>query len=273
MEVPLKMKTRLFIVLLSIVSLLLILTPAQAQKSRSVDMTRALMQLEPYVTTSEENGLWVQALNREQALKEGFPPEVLDLAVEIVSYQNELMQVAHDTADNDISIVKDARDLIKKYPKMEKFFKEKADKAKNAFPEDSSGMISIESFEACGDYDHPVPAHQPPKAGTCSMDPVGALISMGFHYTAIYAGQDGKDYTRGRDYNGPYGYCSTPRFRDQGRDCQARKKKFSNHRFKKSTLHQLKSLVGFFNISWLFRSSTYFPSPPCMLQCGYLSGG
>lgn len=50
----------------------------------------------------------------------------------------------------------------------------------------------------------------------------GSLESMGFHKTAGYAcGANTEykcatDYTRPRDYNGPYGHCDSPRFRDQG---------------------------------------------------------
>lgn len=55
--------------------------------------------------------------------------------------------------------------------------------------------------------------------------------------------------------------------------CQARNKKSSNRRFKKSTLHQLKSPERFFNIYWLFRNLTYFLALTRVLQCGYLSRG
>ena len=54
-------------------------------------------------------------------------------------------------------------------------------------------------------------------------DPAGTLISWGFHRTAWYAcGQlppydCPNDFTRDRGYYGPYGYCWSPCFRDQGR--------------------------------------------------------
>lgn len=79
--------------------------------------------------------------------------------------------------------------------------------------------LDVASVQPCGDWDHPVPAKAPPHV---NYGPSPSFESMGFHKTAGYAcGANTEyrcatDYTRARDYNGPYGHCDSPRFRDQG---------------------------------------------------------
>lgn len=74
---------------------------------------------------------------------------------------------------------------------------------------------------ACGDKKHPVPSKSPTRHQKKSSNPHAALRKAGFHRTAGYAcGARGykcaSDYTQGRGISTKYGYCKSPRFRNQG---------------------------------------------------------
>lgn len=106
-----------------------------------------------------------------------------------------------------------------KFPNLSIYLSENSNIAAE---QDSQNLITADPTP-CGNKDYPVPNYTPswlPFSGY--PNPGQTLINWGFHKTAGYAcGQDplvtcDYDYTRGRSYSGPYGVCSSPRFRDQG---------------------------------------------------------
>lgn len=167
--------------------------------------------LDPFVTFRGEK----QILDVAGARSAGIDDIIVDLAQEMVEYQNRMREVAK---------VQDLKDMealdisLAGYPLLAEF---------DAMLQDYKPSEQIEplapSTHPCGTYSHPVPNYTPsrPYIGWYA-NAHNTLVSWGFHQTAGYAcGGDPfvpceRDYTRGRGYSGPYGYCSSPRFRDQG---------------------------------------------------------
>lgn len=81
--------------------------------------TEELSKLEPYVDYFEEDGVRLQALDSDAALRDGFAREVILLAEEMVTFQNDLLKaastgVATDSAQKDVFVVR--------FPRLANFF-------------------------------------------------------------------------------------------------------------------------------------------------------
>jgi hypothetical protein len=210
-------KFRLVALLFVLVSLSAVLTPASAESPTSVVIvTAALQKLEPYVHAFEQDGISLQELEAEAALMNGFSEEVVFLAQEMVNYQNELALTVNIGEISDIS---QTEVLLDNYPRLKSFFDLATAQSKETVSPNSEAE-PLSSPHPCGNYAYPVPNYTPPWGGASSPNPRHALLSQGFNHTQSYACGGGNcsewDFTRGRDYWGPYGYCSYPRFRDHG---------------------------------------------------------
>ena len=211
------MKNRVVVLIVLALSLLLN-SSAFAQSSHNEQTLSAeLMALEPYILTKQIGQVYLQELDYAGARQAGFLTESLDLASEIVAYQNEYkLSVMLGKAVDDISI--QSPELFK-FPKLTQFLSEMSSKNTQ---QQSQNSITADPTP-CGNWDYPVPNYTPSRVPYSGYsNPGQTLINWGFHKTAGYAcGQDpfvtcDNDYTRGRLYSGPYGVCSSPRFRDQG---------------------------------------------------------
>lgn len=192
------------------------LTIASAQLGSDVDqINQELAALEPYVHFANDG---TSTLDARSARQDGFSEHTISLAEEIVAFHNELVEIEAASGVHDVERIKIS---LERYPRLREFF-ELASQESTA--EKSSNGPSPLGVHACGTFSNPVPDYTPPRYtfGPYA-DPEGTLLSWGFHHTAWYAcGQlppydCPNDFTRGRGYYGPYGYCSSPRFRDQGR--------------------------------------------------------
>lgn len=210
---------RILILVLTLVLLTTMVTPVFASGSNYSDIgeiTQALANLEPYVHYVVEVDIHSQTFDAVSALEDGFAEEIVLLAEEMVAYQNALTRAM---AVSDIEDVTQIPLSKKQYPRLNKFLEaaSKQLKSKDGF----SPTGSIDSAIPCGDWCHPVPNYTPSWVSFSSSDPHNALHVLGFHHTAEYACGYGNcsthDFTRGRSYTGPYGTCSSPRFRDHGR--------------------------------------------------------
>jgi hypothetical protein len=185
-----------------------------AQSSTPVDVAQELMKLEPYVTTSTVDGVQIQVLDTQRASKNGFSQETLDLAAEMVSYQNDLAKTASKSGIKDIT--KMAVDS-NKYQKVDKFFKDQSAKLKNKkVSAQNFAVAAASSVNPCGDWNTPIPNYTPGKTWYNSSNGRSTLLNMGFHYTYFYAGQDGNNYTKWASYDSGYGHCNYPYFRWEG---------------------------------------------------------
>ena len=167
--------------------------------------------LEPYVQYVKVKGVQVQMLDTEAALAAGFSNDVILLASEMVAYQNDLVVAASKKAHPP---------KAEKYSKLSQFFDLATLNLTSSENSSSDLAFPTPPVNACGDWSHPVPNYTPARYSYTASNPESRLISIGFHHTASYACGGGNcsttDFTRGRSYAGPYGTCSSPRFRDHG---------------------------------------------------------
>lgn len=213
-------KSKTLVYLLITVILTLQIVPASAQTTAQTvsgdvnQIVADLSLLEPYVHHVKVKGVQTQVLDTEAALAAGFSSEVILLANEMVTYQNDLVMAESK---------KSPSPKVEKYPRVKQFF----DLATSNLT--SGGNVSLDSVNVtaaasippCGNWTYPVPNYTPAWYNFTSSNPANTLKSLGFHNTASYACGYGNcstaDFTRGRSYTGPYGTCSSPRFRDHGR--------------------------------------------------------
>jgi len=156
-----------------------------------------------------------QVLDVAGARSAGIADVIITLAQDVVEYQNRMREVVKA---QDVKDVEELDIPLTEYPLLAEF---------DAILQDYKPSGQVEPLapdtHPCGTYSHPVPNYTPPRPYIgWYTNAHNTLVSWGFHQTAGYAcGQDPfvpceLDYTRGRGYSGPYGYCSSPRFRDQG---------------------------------------------------------
>ncbi len=150
-----------------------------------------------------EVGDHVYYFDADRSRQDGVPATDIELMEQLVMFQNVSLT-------NSVSL--DA--LAENYPLVARFFRAAG-----------AGAPHWASVHACGTFDIPVPNFTPPTIYINSANPVGELLVQGYHQTAGYA--CGKtlegcaagiaaDYTRPRDYAGPFGVCPAPIFRDHG---------------------------------------------------------
>lgn len=188
-------------------------------------LVQQLMALEPYVQVSIHEGITVQTLDDESAIEAGFGEAAIRLARQMIDYQNALMRAAHNQTDASSVVV-----AVEDFPEVKAFFDLMNSRATPVVPPASTSGDAGNAFaqaepeaivvNACGDWDHPVPSSTPMRYHYSSSSPASTLLNQGFHRTSSYAcgfnNCSNYDFTKGRSYNGPYGTCSSPRFRDQG---------------------------------------------------------
>lgn len=174
-------------------------------------ITAEFRRLDPFVSYKGE----YQVLDTVGARAAGVPDTIIALAQQVIEYQNRIRESAKTQN------VKDVTELdipLTRYPLLAEFDRMLQDYR-------PSGRVEplAPDTHPCGTYSHPVPDYTPPRYHIgWYQDAHSTLLSWGFHKTAGYAcGGDPfvpceRDYTRGRGYSGPYGYCSSPRFRDHG---------------------------------------------------------
>lgn len=181
-----------------------------------------LADLEPYVTNVIVNGVKQQEFKSEDAAKDGFSQEVIQIADDMVAYQNDLSNAAAIQGISDVSKLSLSMD---EYPYLQEFLELETQRLKERSVMDLFEVAAAKDVNPCGDWDHPVPDYTPAWWSSSSATPEQTLLNLGFHRTASYACEEGcrdrfgvwVDFTRGRSYTGPYGTCSSPRFRDHGR--------------------------------------------------------
>jgi hypothetical protein len=170
-----------------------------------------LYRLEPYVSINQDGE---QRLDIAAASTSGTTPTTIALAADLVRYQNALRTKMRESHSDNVP--------LDDYPAVKQFFNAATTEAARRIRqagESSRSSLDMAAVELCGDWDHPVPEQAPPHVNS---GPEPSLESMGFRKTAGYACganteyECASDYTRGRDYDGPYGHCDSPRFRDQG---------------------------------------------------------
>lgn len=174
------------------------------------------------------DGYRVQVLDVDGALAAGIDQDTVNLASEIVSYQNEI--VSRSFISKTTGIPQDAVDL-QDYPRVKTLYsmategKRHREEGQNdpvgsarigPFTIGGAAVVFASDPHPCGNYDYPVPDSSPTRHYFTG-DGETFFADAGYHQTAGYAsGYNDSDYTRGRSYVGDYGTCSSPRFRDHG---------------------------------------------------------
>jgi hypothetical protein len=177
------------------------------------DLYQTVQQLHavaPFVKIADDK---TSEFDADAAKQAGFSDQIIQLAEETVAFQNAWVARAKAGQEGSPS--------VEDYPLLKEFFNKATE---NAPKQSSANSLNImQTPPPCGDWTYPVPNFSPGRTDFQSSDPAGTLVSFGFHVTAGYAcggsfsSSCTGDYTRGRLYNGPYGTCATPRFRDHGR--------------------------------------------------------
>jgi len=175
------------------------------------EITIEFRRLAPFVSYEGE----YQILDSIAARKAGIPDIIIALAQQVIAYQNHMRAISKAQNIDDITQI----DIpLNEYPLLAEF----EAMLMNYKPKEGEDLLAP-STHPCGTYAHPVPNYSPPRFNLGWYENAHlTLLNWGFHRTAGYAcGGDpfvpcDRDYTRGRGYWGPYGYCSAPRFRDQG---------------------------------------------------------
>lgn len=170
-------------------------------------INQELRKIETYVHYVVRDGARIQVLDAAAALDVGVEAEIVALAADMISYQNDLVH-SGTTARGDRA--------PKPSPRLTAFLMLATSRARVAAEPDVATAV-----DPCGDWTHPVPNYSPAWVGSSTPNPEGTLLAWGFHHTASYACGYGNcstsDFTRPRSYAGPYGTCASPRFRDHGR--------------------------------------------------------
>ncbi|MDN5366523.1 MAG: hypothetical protein PWP44_1729 [Thermacetogenium sp.] len=186
-------------------------------------VTQDLARLEPYVQYTYSNGIRLQTFDTNTALEEGFSKDVVLLAQEMVAFQNDMAKMAFARGIKDVTQLNIS---LQKYPRVANFFAQMTQQFESSKNNTTLNPSSLDSDpHPCGTYDHPVPSYTPTWYTTSSNNPEQELLNKGYHRTASYACEQGctnnngdwVDFTKGRSYTGPYGTCSSPRFRNHGR--------------------------------------------------------
>ncbi len=204
-----------FTLIMILVSVIASPTTAGSALQEIDQINRALMDLTPYIRFASDG---IAVFDIRSAVQAGFSESVILLAEEMVVFHNELVKVSSLEGVTDVRTISLA---LERYPRLREFFEKASREAYSRQGSNGPGPLGI---HACGTFSNPVPNYTPPRYTYCPYaDPAATLISWGFHYTAWYAcGQlppydCPNDFTRDRGYYGPYGYCPSPGFRDQGR--------------------------------------------------------
>lgn len=191
-------------------------TAGQSASQEVDQIDRALLELTPHVRFDNAG---LATFDIHSAVKAGFAESVIFLADEMVAFHNELVNAS---SLKEITDVRAISVTLERYPRLREFF-ERASREAYSRQKPNSDLAPL-GVHTCGTYSNPVPNHTPSRYNYGPYaDPAGTLISWGFHHTAWYAcGQlppydCPNDFTRDRSYSGPYGYCWSPCFRDQGR--------------------------------------------------------
>lgn len=204
------MKALRFVLMLVLIVLACapMITPTGASEKSLEQISKELMALEPYVQRDESTGQ--QTFDAASARKNGVAEDIVLLAEELVAFQNELVRVS--TAGQAMTTVS-----VDPYPRVKELMNLATQKARGNAGTDGG---SPDGVSPCGQFGYPVPNYTPPRPryGPVS-NPRQTLLNKGYHQTAFYACfwySCPNDFTKGRSYSGPYGYCSSPRFRNQG---------------------------------------------------------
>lgn len=192
------------------------------------DLNRELSLVESYVSYSDTGGYPIQTFDAEAALEAGISRATVDLVAEMVAYQNEMASQAFRLGVTNITLV---NVNLSDYPRVKAYLEGPAVAVSTPVPPLSQGGVGGQSSDRggnprvpagahpCGNRDYPVPDFGPKRFGYSSDNPRAFFRANGYHLTLPYArGRDTKsrDYTLGRSYHGPYGECSSPRFRNHG---------------------------------------------------------
>ena len=221
---------RLLLAASSVLALMLAMsfTPATAVEGGATSWTEkaeSLELIESFISYNEAGGYRTQILDDNAAKESGLSQEVVDLASEFVTFQNALMLRAFQSGNSDAS---QANVPLNDFPKVRDFFRDSTQNARMVLSNSSSKsgspfgvgkVLAIAQPHPCGNFAYPVPNFTPTRYYFFNNNGESYFFSNGFHRTAAYATDIyPDDYTRDRGYQGPYGYCSSPRFRDQGQD-------------------------------------------------------
>lgn len=153
-----------------------------------------------------------QSLDASKARASGSSEIVVKVTQETVAANNHLVdEIMSGTKLDDVSL--DA------FPLVEEMME--ASPSQGEVVRNGQIPLAKAGVNACGDKKHPVPSKSPTRHKKKSSNPHSALKKAGFHKTAGYAcGARGytcaNDYTQGRGMSTKYGYCKSPRFRNQG---------------------------------------------------------
>jgi hypothetical protein len=188
-------------------------------RTRISDLNRRLRALAPYVRIAPGR---MQRFDRAAARAAGHDTTLLDLADDLVRYQNALLVKAQQARTKVVT----PQVLVEDYPEVRRLFSAASRAAvaelREQAPSGPAAPLDLTAVDPCGDWQRPVPAAPVPRKLTGPYANVEAsLVGMGYHRTAGHAcGHPNQaactsDYTRGRPMHDPRGVCASPRFRDQ----------------------------------------------------------
>ncbi len=241
-----------FVLLVLLVSSLL--TVASAQEGVDPDrgvgwdpgqIDAQLMDLEPYMQYGEKDGQWSQTFDAAAAQQAGFDKSMIQLAQQMVAYQNALAQAAFTTGIEDVTQLDVS---LEQFPAVKAFMAAmtelraaqsedlqlQAQLQEDGTPQDGAGAALPNLFplpplpppptlyHKCGAWSNPIPNHTPPRDHfpvPWPWTPAQWLIGLGYHKTAYYAcnfndANCATDYTQSRSYNN----CPVPScFRNHGK--------------------------------------------------------
>lgn len=187
---------------------------------RDVPVFNSLIELTPYVKLETLHGGNLYVFNSSLAIEAGFSNEIVGLAKEIVSFQNEVLS-------GGINFVNPIEKST--FPILSAYLFRYRDNLKSVSAENTSPI------NPCGDMDYPIPDHRPGTSFYSASAPEQVLLKMGFHKTLGYACGNyvevdcANDYTSPTWYNGPYGYCEAPIFRMHAATYPSNTSQYSMH--------------------------------------------
>ena len=190
------------------------------------DLSAGLEALSSYV--SGEPG--AQVLGVAAASADGVDTDLIALAAEVVAAQNELMgQIAQGAPAAEARVRPEAYPLLAALNELASAAAlRRAANGRTAVDAAEDGELSIAAANACGTYDYPMPSYSPKRYTASPGYNIETYFrNAGFHETGGYAcGTNpfyscAEDWTQPRSYASGLGTCSSPRFRNHGRETGA----------------------------------------------------
>ena len=125
--------------------------------------------------------------DKEAALADGYSQASIELAAELASYSNELVDKSREASEGDAANIDPLAVETTNYPAVEAHFDAATSSLNSAEASENIDTQQLGNGRICGDYDNPLPRSGGPRRIITTSNPEAALRSKGYHATPTLA--------------------------------------------------------------------------------------